>query len=226
VEFLVDSVRNFYFLEMNTRLQVEHPVTELRTGLDLVALQIRIAAGETLPLRQEDVRFHGHAIECRICAEDAGDNFLPSTGTILHLKPPAGGGIRDDRGVEEGDEVSVYYDPMIAKLIAWGSTRAEAIAKLVRALGEYEILGVRTNIPLCLFVLNHPRFASGDISTHFIQTYFSPEALPRGDQVATEAAAAVCALMTRGMEGMNEHFTPGTSPGGWRAARKDFLRGA
>jgi acetyl-CoA carboxylase biotin carboxylase subunit len=223
VEFLVDRDRNFYFLEMNTRLQVEHPVTELRTGLDLVALQIRIAAGEDLPFTQEGVRFSGHAIECRICAEDTENNFLPSTGRITHLRAPAGPGIRDDRGVEEGDEVGVYYDPMMAKLIAWGGTRAEAIARLVRALREYEILGVRTNIPLCLFVLTHPLFVSGDISTHFINKYFSPGTLSANVPLEEGAAAAVCALIAREME---EHGSPALpAPSGhWRGRRSDFLR--
>ena len=224
VEFLVDSDRNFYFLEMNTRLQVEHPVTELRTGLDLVALQIGIAAGEDLPFTQEGVRFRGHAIECRICAEDTENNFLPSTGKITHLRAPAGPGIRDDRGVELGDEIGVYYDPMMAKLIAWGGTRAEALARLVRGLREYEILGVRTNIPLCLFVLTHPMFASGDISTHFISRYFTPAALRAAAAFEEEAAAAVCALIAGGPE---EGGSPALqAPSGqWRGRRRDFLRG-
>ena len=224
VEFLVDGDKNFYFLEMNTRLQVEHPVTELRTGLDLVALQILIAKGEDLPFTQEGVRFRGHAIECRICAEDTENNFLPSTGTITHLRAPAGPGIRDDRGVEQGDEIGVYYDPMMAKLIAWGGTRDEAIARLVRALREYELLGVRTNIPLCLFVLTHPRFAAGDISTHFIGRYFSPGTLLAGAPIEEGAAAAVCALIAGGMEGGGSAALPPAS-GHWRGHRRDFLRG-
>ena len=224
VEFLVDGEKNFYFLEMNTRLQVEHPVTELRTGLDLVALQILIAKGEDLPFTQEGVRFRGHAIECRICAEDTENNFLPSTGTITHLRAPAGPGIRDDRGVEQGDEIGVYYDPMMAKLIAWGGTRDEAIARLVRALREYELLGVRTNIPLCLFVLTHPRFAAGDISTHFIGRYFSPGTLLAGAPIEEGAAAAVCALIAGGMEGGGSAALPPAS-GHWRGHRRDFLRG-
>jgi acetyl-CoA carboxylase biotin carboxylase subunit len=224
VEFLVDGEKNFYFLEMNTRLQVEHPVTELRTGLDLVALQIRIAAGEELPFAQEGVRFSGHAIECRICAEDTENNFLPSTGRITHLRAPAGPGIRDDRGVEQGDEIGVYYDPMMAKLIAWGGTRQEAIARLVRALREYEILGVRTNIPLCLFVLTHSRFAAGDISTHFISRFFSPGTLRADVPLEEGAAAAVCALIAGGMEGGGSPALPVPS-GRWRGRRRDLLRG-
>ena len=222
VEFLVDRERNFYFLEMNTRLQVEHPVTELRTGLDLVALQIRIAAGEKLPLGQEDVAFRGHAIECRICAEDPANNFLPSTGRIIHLKTPAGPGIRDDRGIDEGGEVSVYYDPMIAKLIAWGPTRESAMLRLARALREYEVLGVRTNIPLCLFVLGHPLFRAGEISTHFLQEHWNGEALPPAEPGEERAAAAVCALIASGQSPR----TAGPEPGRWRQRRADFFRGA
>lgn len=223
VEFLVDAERNFFFLEMNTRLQVEHPVTELRTGLDLVALQIRIAAGEELPLSQEDVRFGGHAIEARICAEDTENNFLPSTGKITHLRSPAGPGIREDRGVEEGDEVSVYYDPMIAKLIARGGTRAEAIAKLVRALGEYEILGIRTNIPLCRFVLTHPAFVAGDFSTHFIQDRYVPGEARGEITPDEEAAAAVCAFLA-GNGGGEGAPADVHHPLAWRGRRMDFLR--
>ncbi|HTY59134.1 MAG TPA: ATP-grasp domain-containing protein, partial [Bacteroidota bacterium] len=223
VEFLVDEQKNFYFLEMNTRLQVEHPVTELRTGLDLVGLQIRIAGGEKLPFTQEEIRFSGHAIECRICAEDTGDNFLPSTGKITHLRAPGGPGIRDDRGVERGDEIGVYYDPMMAKLIAWGGTRNEAIARLVRALREYEILGVRTNIPLCLFVLNHPAFAAGEISTHFIAKHYSTEAVHQDFAVEEGAAAAVCALLS----GENHRLQPpgAADQGKWRGRRLDFAGG-
>jgi acetyl-CoA carboxylase biotin carboxylase subunit len=222
VEFLVDGEKNFYFLEMNTRLQVEHPVTELRTGLDLVALQIRVASGEELPFTQKEVAFRGHAIECRICAEDSENNFLPSTGKILHLRGPLGPGIREDRGVEEGEEIGVYYDPMIAKLIACGETRSEAVARLVRALREYEILGVRTNIPLCLFVLTHPAFASGDISTHFISKYFSPGSLRTGSAFDEDAAAAVCALIAGGRDTGTP--PPEASPGRWAARRQDSMR--
>ncbi len=224
VEFLVDGDGKFYFLEMNTRLQVEHPVTELRTGLDLVALQIRIASGEELPFAQEGVTFSGHAIECRICAEDTENNFLPSTGRITHLRAPAGPGVREDRGVEEGDEISVHYDPLMAKLIVWSGSRTEAIARMVRALREYEILGVRTNIPLCLFVLTHPSFAAGDISTHFIARHYGRPGTVRPDLTPGEAAAAaVCATLARG--GAGENVPAGTSgTGRWRDRRSDGLR--
>jgi acetyl-CoA carboxylase, biotin carboxylase subunit len=193
VEFLVDAHRKFYFLEMNTRLQVEHPVTELRTGLDLVEEQLRIAQGEVLRYQQGDIRFHGHAIECRICAEDVRQNFLPATGKITFLRPAQGPGIRDDRGVDAGGEISVFYDPMIAKLIAWAPTREACIAKMRRALAEYEILGVQTNIPFCRFVMEHAAFTSGDLTTHFVQDHYRPEYLPAPSAEEAIAAAAVTA---------------------------------
>jgi acetyl-CoA carboxylase biotin carboxylase subunit len=195
IEFLVDNDRSFYFLEMNTRLQVEHPVTELRTGLDLVALQLRIADGEPLPFRQEDIQFRGHAIECRICAEDIENDFLPSTGRIVHLYPPQGPGIREDRGVEAGGEVSVYYDPLISKLIVWAATREAARARMMRALEEYEILGVKTNIPLCRFVVSHDEFAAGRFDTHFLARHFGVDKLPTMTPKQREAVALVCAIV-------------------------------
>ncbi|MGA9118732.1 MAG: acetyl-CoA carboxylase biotin carboxylase subunit [Bacteroidota bacterium] len=195
VEFLRDASGKFYFLEMNTRLQVEHPVTELRTGLDLVALQIRIAEGARLPFRQEDVRWNGHAIECRICAEDVEHSYIPSTGRLLHVHPAAGPGIREDRGVDEGGEVSIYYDPMIAKLCAWGANREQAMQRMIRALEEYEILGVQTNISLLRFVLRHPAFQRGEISTHFLQEHYTPEQLDRGSEEFQRAAAVLCAML-------------------------------
>ena len=193
IEFLVDKNREFYFLEMNTRLQVEHPVTEFRTGIDLVAAQLRVAMGEKLPWGQSDIEFRGHALECRLCAEDPENNYLPSTGTISHLTPAMGFGVRDDRGVEEGNEVSVYYDPLLAKLVCWGRTRGEAIARMKRALREYRLLGVKTNIPLHLFVLDHPDFVNGNFDTHFLSHSFTPENLQQPGQNEMLAAAAVCA---------------------------------
>ena len=189
IEFLVDRNRNFFFLEMNTRLQVEHPITEMRTGIDLVGEQIRIARGEPLAYTQEEVTFRGHAIECRIYAEDPRNGYLPSTGRIHHLRPSQGFGIRDDRGIESGGDVSVYYDPMISKLISWGRSREEALRRMLRALGEYEILGVETNIPLNIAVLQHPRFIDGDFDTHFLDECFS--SLPESALASHEAAAAV-----------------------------------
>lgn len=171
VEFLVDADRNFYFLEMNTRLQVEHPVTEMVTGIDLVREQIRIAAGERLTIKQEDVNWTGSAIECRVYAEDPDKNFLPSPGKITRLRAPSGPGVRDDSGVYEGWEVPLFYDPMISKLAAWGATRDEAIARMKRALGEYHIGGIRTTIPFFLAVLEDEEFQQGETDTGYIARF-------------------------------------------------------
>ncbi|HEX7722706.1 MAG TPA: acetyl-CoA carboxylase biotin carboxylase subunit [Pyrinomonadaceae bacterium] len=172
VEFLCsDTTREFYFLEMNTRLQVEHPVTELVTGLDLVCEQIRVAAGAQLSFAQDDVQLRGHAIECRVYAEDPENNFLPSPGRIDFLRVPAGPGIRDDGGVTEGDEVSIYYDPMISKLAAWGRTREEAIDRLRRALDEYAVGGIRTTLSFFREVIRDGEFIEGRLDTGFIARF-------------------------------------------------------
>jgi acetyl-CoA carboxylase biotin carboxylase subunit len=168
VEFLLDPQGNFYFLEMNTRLQVEHPVTELVTGIDLVREQVRIAAGQALSWRQEDVQMRGAALECRIYAEDPANKFFPSPGLITHLQTPAGPGIRLDSGVYAGWQVPLEYDPLLAKLAVWGMDRAEAMVRLRRALDEYEIQGIRTNIPFFRGVLQHPDFVAGRLDTGFI----------------------------------------------------------
>ncbi|TVR28300.1 MAG: acetyl-CoA carboxylase biotin carboxylase subunit [Balneolaceae bacterium] len=173
IEFLLDKHMNYFFLEMNTRLQVEHPVTELITGLDLVSLQIDIAEGKQLPFTQDDIKFKGHAIECRIYAEDPQNNFLPSTGKLQKHRIPAGPGIRVDAGVEEGQEITINYDPMISKLCTYAPDRMGAIDKMLRALSEYEISGVRTTIPFCDFALNHNAFRSGKYDTHFIKDHFN-----------------------------------------------------
>jgi acetyl-CoA carboxylase biotin carboxylase subunit len=215
---------------MNTRLQVEHPITEMRTGIDLVHQQLRIAMGEKLPFAQHDITFRGHAIECRIYAEDSLNGFLPSTGRVTHLKPAQGFGIREDRGIEQGGEISVYYDPMISKLVAHGQTREEAIAKLKRALKEYEILGVKVNIPFNLFVLNHPAFVQGDFDTHFIAKYFEPGALPFPTEQEERVAALVAAMLEEGtialrlkgeLAGSANHH-PASSK--WQQKRFDALR--
>ncbi len=177
VEFLVDPNRGFYFLEMNTRLQVEHPVTEMVTGLDLVQWQIRIAAGENLGLRQEDVVMRGAAVECRVYAEDPANNFFPSPGKIATLRTPAGPGIRDDGGVYQGWTVPIDYDPLISKLVAWGATRDEAIGRMKRALGEYHIEGIKTNISFFLEVLDHPDFRRGVFDTGFIDRWLQTRTL-------------------------------------------------
>ena len=171
VEFLVDPKRRFYFLEMNTRLQVEHAVTEMVTGLDLVKLQIAIAAGEMLPLKQDDIVMRGAAIECRIYAEDPDNNFFPSAGRIAMLKTPSGPGVRDDSGVYEGWTVPIDYDPLISKLVAWSSSRDEAIARMARALREYRIKGIKSNIGFFLEVLSDGDFRTGDFDTGFIDCW-------------------------------------------------------
>ena len=166
VEFMLDETGAFYFLEMNTRLQVEHPITELCIGEDIVAWQIAIANGEMLPKHFEQSR--GHAIECRIYAEDSNNNFAPSTGEILEMRVPDGYGVRFDGGVVAGDEITPYYDPMLGKLIVWGSSRKQAIGRMVRALSEFQIVGVETSIPLCLGIMRHSDFISGKYSTTFL----------------------------------------------------------
>ncbi len=170
VEFIVDKNKNFYFLEMNTRLQVEHPVTEMVTGIDLVKCQLEIAAGLPLKFTQEDIKPEGHAIECRIYAEDPYNNFMPSPGRIERLQAPAGGlGVRYDNGTYEGFEVPMEYDPLLSKLITWGQSREEAIQRMLRALAEYRVYGIKTIIPFFKRILCHPKFRKGDYTTHFLE---------------------------------------------------------
>src|SRR5688500_5480365 len=175
VEFILDENLDFYFLEMNTRLQVEHPVTEAITGLDLVKLQIRIASGEKLPFRQTDLKMHGHAIEARVYAEDPANNFLPDIGTLKTYRRPQGHGIRVDDGFEQGMAIPFYYDPMIAKLICHAESREAAIEKMIRAIDEYEITGLETTLGFCKFVMKHDAFRSGDFDTRFVENYFTPQ---------------------------------------------------
>ncbi len=189
VEFLMDADRNFYFLEMNTRLQVEHPVTEFITGLDLVEWQIRVARGEALPFRQEDLKIQGHAIELRVCAEDPLNNFLPSTGPLTRYRPPQGPGIRVDDGYSEGMEVPIFYDPLLAKLIVHGQSRAEAIQRMKEAIDQYEVEGVATTLPFGRFVMEHPAFVEGNFDTGFISKYYTAEALYQKQAAAASVAA-------------------------------------
>ncbi len=174
VEFLLDENLKFYFLEMNTRLQVEHPVTEYITGLDLVKEQIKIARGEMLSYKQEDLTINGHSIEIRVYAEDPENNFLPDIGRLSAYKIPQGPGVRVDDAYEEGMEIPIYYDPMISKLITYGNNRTEAIDRMKRAIDDYRISGVETTLKFCLFVMNHPAFIEGKFDTHFVQNYFKP----------------------------------------------------
>ncbi len=217
LEFLVDADREPYFLEMNTRLQVEHPVTEVVTGEDLVKLQIRVARGERLPFRQEDLRQRGHAIECRVYAEDPDQGFLPSPGRIRTLRVPGGPGVRDDSGVYEGYEVPVHYDPLISKLVAWGYNRKDAIARMRRAVSEYKILGIRTTLPFFERVLRHPAFVAGDFDTSFLDKAFAADDRERARP--TEVAAIAAALATL-RERERSRLKPATeaAPGAWRAA--------
>lgn len=204
IEFLVDADRNFYFLEMNTRLQVEHPVTELITGLDLVELQILVAEGKELPIKQDDIQKKGHAVECRIYAEDPRDNFLPSTGTLNKHRIPSGNGVRVDSGVEEGQKVTINYDPMISKLCTYGTDRDHAIKRMLRALDEYEIAGCRTTIPFCKYVLKHESFTSGDYDTHFVPDHFSKEKLDAENTDGSEVKALAAALLKMESDGQEE----------------------
>ncbi len=196
VEFLLDEHKNFYFLEMNTRLQVEHPVTEFITGLDLVKEQIKIAEGEKLSFKQEDLHISGHALEARIYAEDPSNNFLPDIGKLKRYVRPQGPGVRLDDGYEEGMDIPIYYDPMIAKLVVYGSNRLEAINRMIRAIDEYIIVGPKTTLPFCRFVMEHEAFRSGHFDTHFITKYFTPEKLiSKGDESELMIAGIVAARL-------------------------------
>ena len=193
VEFLLDAAGAFYFLEMNTRLQVEHPVTELVAGLDLVEQQLRIAEGHPLAFRQNDLQLRGHAIELRVYAEDPLADFAPSIGTLARYRPPEGPGIRVDDGFREGMTVPIYYDPMLAKLIAYAPTRAEAIQRMREAIAAYEVEGVATTLPFGRFVMDHPAFVSGDFDTSFVKRHYAPEAIEDDARAAEEAAALLAA---------------------------------
>ncbi len=195
VEFLLDAEHNFYFLEMNTRLQVEHPVSELITGLDLVKEQIKVARNEKLSFTQDDLKINGHAIEVRVCAEDPMNNFLPDVGKLVVYKTPSGPGIRVDDSFEEGMEISIFYDPMISKLIVHGKDRTDAIKKMIRAIDDYKIIGVETTLDFCKFVLNHEAFVSGNFDTGFIPKYFTPEALKTNSEEYAEIAAIAGAVI-------------------------------
>jgi len=186
VEFLLDADHNFYFLEMNTRLQVEHPVSELITGVDLVELQIDVARGETLNIRQEDLSINGHALELRVYAEDPQNEFLPSVGKLERYRLPEGEGIRVDNGFEEGMDIPIYYDPMLSKLITYGENREAAMDLMIQAIDRYEVKGVETTLPFGRFVCGHEAFRSGNFDTHFVKNYFTAESL---DTTSEEEAA-------------------------------------
>jgi acetyl-CoA carboxylase, biotin carboxylase subunit len=235
VEFLVDAERNFYFLEMNTRLQVEHPVTEMVTGLDLVHLQLRIASGEKLPFRQEDITLRGHAIECRIYAEDPDNNFFPSPGLIQRLIQPSGPGVREDSGVYEGWKVPLDYDPMLSKLIAFAPDRAMAIARMERALSEYFIGGIKTNLGLFRRILQHPDFIAARIDTGFLDRLLAEPASARtplqaaSDCEEKQHVAAIAAALFSSMETTKPRsgqLSEAPAITGWKqAARKESVGG-
>ncbi|MCL5130363.1 acetyl-CoA carboxylase biotin carboxylase subunit [Algibacter sp. L4_22] len=191
VEFLLDENNNFYFLEMNTRLQVEHPVTELISGVDLVELQIKIAQGEALQLKQADLKINGHAIELRVYAEDSLNNFLPSVGNLEVYKLPEGENIRVDNGFEQGMDIPIYYDPMLAKLITYGKTREEAIQFMLKAIDGFQIEGVQTTLNFGKFVCNHEAFKSGNFDTHFIKNYYNPEVIKAESETEAKIAALI-----------------------------------
>jgi acetyl-CoA carboxylase biotin carboxylase subunit len=230
IEFLLDEKKNFYFLEMNTRLQVEHPVTELVTGLDLVHLQIRIAQGEPLPFEQKDVQLRGHAIECRIYAEDPGNGFMPSPGRITRLLQPGGPGIREDSGIYEGWVVPVDYDPMLSKLIAYAPTREAAIARMLRALDEYVIGGIRTNLALFRRILTDPDFRNARIDTGYLERLLSDSSPQSADSAGASsaipavAAAALFEATKNGSNGSAVHN--GSSASSWKTvARREAVGG-
>jgi acetyl-CoA carboxylase biotin carboxylase subunit len=225
LEFLLDAEGSFFFLEMNTRLQVEHPVTEEVTGLDLVKLQLQVAEGERLPFDQDQVHNVGHAIECRVCAEDPEQSFMPSIGTLTRYQPPQGN-IRVENGYAEGDEISVYYDSLMAKVVSWGQTRKDAIATMQRALEEFSVVGVKSTIPFCQFVLAQKDFVDGYIDTHFIDkhlTDFSSHSSKDPDFLAAAVSAVLIRIgNARRLDelpvGVNDHSSK------WKSGRSEVLR--
>ena len=191
VEFLMDGDLNFYFLEMNTRLQVEHPVSEMISGLDLVELQIKVAQGEVLEMKQEDLQIKGHAMELRVYAEDSMNDFLPNVGFLSTYKLPEGEGIRVDNGIEEGMDVPIYYDPMLSKLVTYGKTREESIELMIKAIDNYHVEGVATTLPFGKFVMEHEAFRSGDFDTGFVKSYYNPEKMKANLDIEAEIAAMI-----------------------------------
>jgi len=216
VEFILDENLDFFFLEMNTRLQVEHPVTEMITGLDLVKEQIKIARGEALSFKQEDLKISGHAMELRVYAEDPLNNFLPEIGTLQTYQTPKGYGVRVDDGFEQGMEIPIYYDPMIAKLITFGKDRTEAIERMIRAIAEYDITGIQTTLSFGNFVMQHPAFVSGDFDTHFVSKYFNQESLKSEDEQEAMIAAVSAVLLLQKKTSVAVHTSEsGSAPSNW-----------
>jgi len=226
VEFLLDEKLNFYFLEMNTRLQVEHPVTEFITGFDLVKEQIKIARGEKISFSQDDLKITGHAIEVRVYAEDPANNFLPDIGRLQSYKIPQGPGVRVDDGYEEGMDIPIYYDPMIAKLITYGADRKEAIQRMIRAIDDYQITGVETTLPFCKFVLGHEAFTSGKFDTHFVRDHFSPDVLKPFLKEEEEVAAILAVkFMQERMAPLNRKADQTIHASNWKYNRSRKISG-
>jgi acetyl-CoA carboxylase biotin carboxylase subunit len=222
VEFLVDEQLNYYFLEMNTRLQVEHPVTEQIVGLDLVKEQIRVARGEQLGYTQDDLKIHGHAIELRVCAEDPANNFLPDIGTLKTYKIPQGYGVRVDDSFEAGMEIPIHYDPMIAKLITFGKNREEAINRMIRAIEDYQLTGIETTLSFGTFAMKHDAFVSGKFDTKFIDNYFKPELLKSETQFDdVTALAASTVFYAQGKSSTTNHENNSTESN-WKKNRKNY----
>jgi acetyl/propionyl-CoA carboxylase alpha subunit len=220
VEFLLDDQLNFYFLEMNTRLQVEHPVSEMITGLDLVKEQIKVARNEKLSFTQNDLKINGHAIEVRVCAEDPSNNFLPDIGRLVVYQTPSGPGVRVDDSFEEGMDIPIYYDPMISKLIVHGKDRKEAIEKMLRAIDDYKIVGVETTLDFCKFVLKHQAFTSGKFDTGFIKNYFTPDMLnQKNEELEIIAALAGAVIFPQQKSGALEPVEPGVKKSQWKTNR-------
>lgn len=225
VEFIMDKDLNYYFLEMNTRLQVEHPVTEQITGVDLVREMIRIAEGHPLSFSQEALSLRGHSIEIRVYAEDPTNNFLPDIGNLKRYVRPQGPGIRVDDGFEEGMDIPIYYDPMIAKLIVTAANREEAIARMIRAIDEYNITGVKTTLDFCKFVMEHENFRSGAFTTGFVGEYFKPEMLTEASDMQEELAAALTHILANPlMSKPLADYTPALEPNPWQEKRTELRR--
>ena len=222
VEFLVSGSGDFYFLEMNTRLQVEHPVTEMITGVDLVKEQIRVAAGLPLSFSQESLQINGHAIELRVCAEDPANGFLPDIGRITEYSIPKGPGIRVDDAMESGLEIPVFYDNMIAKLIVWAGSRDEAMERMQRAISEYRLKGIATTLPFGRFVMAHRAFREGNFDTSFIERYFTPEQLHLPLNEDEDAAAALAAVLAWSAETQSAAVLPALQTANWQQARKQL----
>ncbi|MGE6221317.1 acetyl-CoA carboxylase biotin carboxylase subunit [Nubsella zeaxanthinifaciens] len=223
VEFILDENLDFFFLEMNTRLQVEHPVTEMITGLDLVKEQIKIARGEALSFKQEDLKISGHAMELRVYAEDPLNNFLPDIGKLQTYQTPKGYGVRVDDGFEQGMEIPIYYDPMIAKLITFGKDRTEAIERMVRAIDEYDITGIQTTLGFGKFVMQHPAFVSGKFDTHFVNKYFSTDSLKNEkEEEAMIAALTAVLLLQKQQNNTQASATETTKKSNWMQNRRTY----